>query len=109
MRIRDTNGALVTGVQTCALPICDFTGNFGLTWEPSSDQTYYASFSRGIKGVGFNNGFSAFDTLAANVATLGPVGQEVLDAFELGAKNRFFDRRLSVNTDRKSTRLNSSH
>src|SRR3546814_13947017 len=75
-----------------------FTGKFGLTWAPSSDQTYYASFSRGIKGVGFNNGFSAFGTLAANVATLGPVGQEVLDAFELGAKNRFFDRRLSVNT-----------
>src|SRR3546814_13971228 len=69
-----------------------------ISWEPSSDQTYYASFSRGIKGVGFNNGFSAFGTLAANVATLGPVGQEVLDAFELGAKNRFFDRRLSVNT-----------
>src|SRR3546814_11954416 len=43
-------------------------------------------------------GFSAFCTVAANVATLGPVGQEVLDAFELGAKNRFFDRRLSVNT-----------
>src|SRR3546814_8672169 len=39
-----------------------------------------------------------FGTLAANVATLGPVSQEVLDAFELGAKNRFFDRRLSVNT-----------
>src|SRR3546814_11065661 len=75
----------------------DFTGKFGLTWEPSSDQTYYASFSRGIKGVGFNNGFSAFGTLAANVATPGPGGQEVLDAFELGAKTRVFDRRLSVN------------
>src|SRR3546814_17706201 len=75
-----------------------FTGPFGLTWEPSSDQTYYASFSRGIKGVGFNNGFSAFGTLAANVATLGPVGKEVLYAFDIGVKNRFFDRQLSVNT-----------
>jgi iron complex outermembrane receptor protein len=76
----------------------DFTGKFGLAWEPSDDQTYYAGYSRGIKGVGFNNGFSAANSLTANIAILGPVGQEVLDSFEFGAKHRFFDRRLSINT-----------
>src|SRR3546814_3394775 len=73
-------GMLVQDVRSAAPDTApqtrDFTGKFGLTWEPSSDQTYYASFSRGIKGVGFNNGFSAFGTLAANVATLGPVRSE---------------------------------
>ena len=76
----------------------DFTGKFGLSWEPSIDETYYVSFSRGIKGVGFNNGFSVANTLERNVDALGPVGQEVLDAFELGAKMRLFDRKLSINT-----------
>src|SRR3546814_6004938 len=31
-RRRHTRCALVTGVQTCALPISDYTGNFGAVW-----------------------------------------------------------------------------
>src|SRR3546814_20514106 len=35
----------------------DFTGKFSLSWEPSTNSTFYASYSRGIKGAGFNTGF----------------------------------------------------
>src|SRR5690606_24416070 len=45
-------------------------------------------------------GFSIFytsGTAASAAAQTGPVGQEHLDAFEIGSKNRFFDRRLTLN------------
>lgn len=76
----------------------DFTGKLGVTWQPTADQTYYMNYSRGIKGVGYNNGFSLANSLARNAAIAGPVGQEVLDSWELGAKNRLFDRKLSINS-----------
>jgi iron complex outermembrane recepter protein len=76
----------------------DFTGKIGLTWKPDDDASYYLSFSRGIKGAGFNGGFSPTSTIAVNAVTAGPVPQEVLDSLELGAKNRFFGRTLMVNS-----------
>ena len=76
----------------------DFTGKIGLTWKPYTDASYYLSFSRGIKGAGFNGGFSPTNTIAANAALAGPVGQEVLDSLELGAKNRLLDHVLSINS-----------
>src|SRR3546814_21043343 len=60
----------------------DFTGKFSLSWEPSTNSTFYASYSRGIKGAGFNTGFSPGSTVEQNIALAGPVGQEVLDSFE---------------------------
>ena len=77
----------------------DLTGKFGLTWKPSEDDSYYVSLSRGIKGTGYNGGFSPDSTIAANASIAGPTGEETLDAAELGAKNRFFDHRLSINSD----------
>lgn len=76
----------------------NFTGKMSLMWQPSEQHSFYASYSRGIKGAGFNSGFSPSSPLAVNVDLAGPVGQEVLDAFEIGAKNLFLDRRLSINT-----------
>src|SRR3546814_17388045 len=67
-RRRHTRCALVTGVQTCALPI-------------------YVSRSRGFKSGGYN--------LYAPTGT--PVAPEVLDATEGGAKTEWFGRRLRVN------------
>src|SRR3546814_13228606 len=76
----------------------DFTGKFSLSWEPSTNSTFYASYSRGIKGAGFNTGFSPGSTVEQNIALAGPVGQEVLDSFEFGVKSRFFVRKLMVQT-----------
>lgn len=76
----------------------DFTGKLGLTWKPDENASYYLSFSRGIKGAGFNAGFSPSSPIAVNAVTAGPVPQEVLDSLELGAKNRLFDRKLSINS-----------
>src|SRR3546814_11129835 len=45
----------------------DFTGKFSLSWEPSTNSTFYASYSRGIKGAGFNTGFSPGSTVEQNI------------------------------------------
>ena len=74
----------------------DVTGRVSLTWEPTSDNSLYASYSRGAKSVGYS-AFYASGTLATNAAQTGPVGQEHVDAFEIGSKNRFFDRSLMIN------------
>ncbi|ATE65133.1 TonB-dependent receptor domain-containing protein [Rhizorhabdus dicambivorans] len=77
----------------------DVTGRVSLTWEPTTDNSLYASYSRGAKSVAYNAFY--LDTSAAGIAAnanlTGPVGQEHLNAFEIGSKNRFFDRTLMLN------------
>ncbi|ATE66874.1 TonB-dependent receptor domain-containing protein [Rhizorhabdus dicambivorans] len=78
----------------------DLTGKIGLTWEPSDDSTLYANYSRGAKSPSFNTAYSSSITQfnGGNARVTGPVAQEKLDAFELGLKQRLFDRKLSINT-----------
>lgn len=75
----------------------DMTGKFGIEFAPAKGHLWYASYSRGAKSGGFNATWNP-GALAANVATTGPVGQETLDAFEVGAKHQFLggDLRLSA-------------
>lgn len=84
----------------------DVTGRVSLTWEPTADNSLYASYSRGAKSVSYNTYYSNAGgttpasraaALAANAPLTGPVGQEHLDAFEIGSKNRFLDRKLMLN------------
>src|SRR3546814_940968 len=51
--------------------------------------------SSDLKSGGFNATWNP-TTLEANVATTGPVGQEVLDSFEIGGKHELLDRTLRV-------------
>src|SRR5690606_7158884 len=48
------------------------------------------------KSVGYSV-FYVAGSLAENAAKTGPVGQEHVDAFEIGSKNRFFDQSLGLN------------
>src|SRR3546814_8464423 len=63
-RRRHTSCALVTGVQTCALPI-------------------YLSYNRGFRSGGYNPGTLSDPAFRP----------EVLDAYEVGIKSTLFDRR----------------
>lgn len=74
----------------------DVTGRVSLTWEATPDNSLYASYSRGAKSVGYSV-FYTGGSAATNAAKTGPVGQEHVDAFEIGSKNRFFDRTLTLN------------
>src|SRR3546814_4332109 len=112
--------ALVTGVQTCALPICQsgafrigslynfrddrsdnkFTPTAGFTFALNDDVNVYAKYARGFNSGGWNTDFLN----VGQIATGFDFDTETVDSYETGLKGLVLDRR-----DRKSTRLNSSH
>ena len=63
----------------------------GVNFKPVAGSLLYATFSRGYKA-------GSFPTLGAAFAVgYGPATQERVDAFEVGFKTAFFDRRLRLN------------
>jgi iron complex outermembrane receptor protein len=77
----------------------DVTGRVSVTWEPTPDNSLYASYSRGAKSVSFSTFYSnpTPNNTIANARLTGPVGREHVDAFEIGSKNRFLGRALTLN------------
>ncbi len=63
-----------------------------LSWTPVKDALFYGSYSRGYKAGGFPTVFSV------DQASLAPVVQEKLDAYEIGAKLTLLDKRLQLNS-----------
>lgn len=61
------------------------------SWQASPDLNLYAKWSRGYKSGGFNGDATSED--AANR----PYQPELMDAYELGAKTSWLDRRLLLN------------
>ena len=66
------------------------TANLNLDWHMNDDTLFYASYSRGIKGGGYNAPLDATNFYDADPATGGPedmaFDEEVLNAYELGFK-----------------------
>ena len=63
-----------------------------LDWTPAEDTLFYISYSRGFKS-------GSFPIVAASTnAQYKPVVEEKLNAYEVGAKTAFLDRRLRFNT-----------
>lgn len=73
----------------------DLTGKFGVEYAPARGHLWYASYSRGAKSGGFNATWNP-GAVQANVITTGPVGQETLDSFEIGAKHQLLDNKLRL-------------
>jgi len=64
------------------------TGTAGVEWTPDSATLLYAKYSRGYKSGGFNAGY---------LYQAPETAPESLDAYELGAKRQWFDRKLTTN------------
>src|SRR3546814_5218036 len=105
-RRRHTRCALVTGVQTCALPI------FHLTIMPYIEDIAFPALAKSgyqtllpdVEGAAFwaeQLGLPQAPSVMANM-----FGEVLSLASELGAMDQ---KRLGNETDRKSTRLNYSH
>lgn len=62
-----------------------------LSWTPLKDALFYGSYTRGYKAGGFPTVFSV------DQASLAPVVQERLDAYEVGSKLTLFDRSVQLN------------
>ncbi len=68
-----------------------FTPKIGLNWTPAERVLIYATFSQGIRSGGYNV------RNTSPVTPPGPYGEERQDAYELGLKADFLDRRLRIN------------
>lgn len=69
-----------------------FSGLAALRWQFSENAQTYVSLTRGQRSGGYN----LRNSLSAG-STPGPYDEEVVDAFEVGVKSEFFDRRLRLN------------
>ncbi|KRA60156.1 TonB-dependent receptor [Caulobacter sp. Root655] len=67
------------------------SGRLGLQYKLSEDANLYATYNRGTKSGGF------FSGQTTDRADIGPYKDETVNAYEVGAKSEFLDRRLRVN------------
>jgi iron complex outermembrane receptor protein len=70
----------------------DFSPKGEISYKITEDSLAYFEYSRGYRSGGFNG-------RAGSETSAGPYAAEHVDAFELGLKNQFFDRRLVLNLD----------
>lgn len=68
-----------------------FTPRGSITYRATPDSLFYASVARGVKSGGFNGGTSIPQVVQRTYAP------ETNWTYEIGSKNQFFDRRLTVN------------
>ncbi|MBI1402907.1 MAG: TonB-dependent receptor [Porphyrobacter sp.] len=70
----------------------NLSGRAALQFEPTDDVMLYGSYTRGYKGPAFNVFFN--HTAPTNAV---PIDEELSDAFEVGIKSQFWDRRVQLN------------
>lgn len=71
-----------------------FTYRIAADYQITPDSLIYASYSTGVKAGGFG---SPFTTTTQPTGEFGTFNAERVQAFEIGTKNSFFDRRLQLN------------
>ena len=90
----------VSEAENGAIPIFTFdgaktfgsvSGRIGVQYKLTDVANVYFTYNRGTKSGGF------FSGQTVDPADLGPYKDEKVDAFEVGAKTEFFDRRLRAN------------
>jgi len=69
------------------------SGKLGAEYQLTPDHLLYATYSRGYKGPSLNDFYSE------NVSNMGTIQPETSNAYEVGAKNQYFDHRLTINAD----------
>jgi len=68
----------------------DFSPKAVISYHFTPGVLTYAQFSRGYRAGGFNG-------RAGDIAAAGPYGSENVRSYEIGMKNQFFDRRVTLN------------
>jgi iron complex outermembrane receptor protein len=83
------------------LPIDDrfdkWTSRLQLSYQATDQVFLYGSYSRGFKSGGFNADVIAPNAFGLATQDRGKFDEEVVDAYELGVKTQWLDRRLVLN------------
>ena len=74
-----------------------FTPKAGLTWQPDDFSTYYMSAGKGYRAGGVNTQVTS-EIPGCNVVAPHTIQPDSLWSYEIGSKNRLFDRRLAIDT-----------
>jgi iron complex outermembrane receptor protein len=89
------------GVVTVRASDNEPTYRISAAYEATEDLFFYATYSRGFKGGGFNDqigGFAPFGAdLAAFASAASATRPETADSYEFGMKSEFLDNRARVN------------
>jgi iron complex outermembrane receptor protein len=88
--LRDLNGNIIQSYSD-DLSTTATTYKLSLEWRPMEDIMAYLQYSTGFKSGGFN------PSLATSPRTVGPVGEETLDSYEMGFKSTLLDSRMRLN------------
>ena len=103
-----TGGSSTVKVSTCDNDLA-LTGRAGLQYHVTPDIMAYATYSRGYKGKAYDltstltsrspvaSGPLAGIPTADAVAAKQPIAAETVDAYEIGIRSSFWDRRLTAN------------
>ena len=86
VQIIDANGLKTTTVLPARASGQGFTHRLNLTWKPTHDLLFYATWSRGFRPGGINRR-----------PGLGPYGADFLTNYEFGWKTTFLDGKLRFN------------
>jgi iron complex outermembrane receptor protein len=86
-----SNTTVFTGATLNTAVFKKFTYRLGVDYQATPSNLLYASLANGFNSGGFNGSQAA---VAAGAQTFQP---QVVTAFEVGSKNRFFDRTLQLN------------
>jgi iron complex outermembrane recepter protein len=86
------SGGNGTVLSTGSSSNSNISGKAVLTFKPTDDLLLYSSFTRGYKGPAFNVFFN--HTRPTNAV---PIDEETSDAYEIGFKSQFADKRIQLN------------
>jgi outer membrane receptor protein involved in Fe transport len=78
----------------------NFSPRVALAWAVTDDAMLYGSYSRGFRSGGYNVRFTDVTVVTRPqnpTSTPGPYDEETVDAFEIGLKSEWFDRRARLN------------
>jgi iron complex outermembrane receptor protein len=90
-RCLEANTAIFTGATFETAVFKKFTYRLGVDFQLTPQNLLYASVANGFQSGGFNGSQAA---AAAGASTFQP---QVVTAYEVGSKNRFFDRTVQLN------------
>lgn len=94
-QIGPSGAVLGTTIPTPATPLSysinNLSGKLGFDFQVSRDNLLYVTYSRGFRAPSFN-AQAFFDPSELNVAAA-----EKVDSFEIGSKNKFADRAVTLN------------
>lgn len=94
-QIGPSGAVLGITIPTPATPLSykinNLSGKIGLDFQAAPDNLLYATYSRGFRAPSFN-AQAFFDTSELNVAAA-----EKVDSLEIGSKNKFADRQITLN------------